>query len=61
MTGKVCIYTPPDGVELTPYLVRLISIIQQLDTLQNKELAKERLQMLIDDITRVIKALKKPE
>lgn len=52
-------YTPPAGEDITPYLVRLVSIIEQLNSTKNKAIALERIQLLMDDITAVITAANK--
>ena len=52
--GVVCKYTPPDGHDITVYLARLQDIIGQLNTTKNKDLARERIKYLIEDITEVI-------
>lgn len=52
--GLVCKYTPPSGQDITVYLARLQDILGQLNTIKNKELTRERLKYLIEDITAVI-------
>ena len=49
-----CTYTPPEGQDITPYLVRLQSILDNLNATQNKEIAVERIQLLVADITTVL-------
>ena len=55
MPTPKCVYTPPEGHDIQPYLTRLIGIITQLNETQNKSLALDRLQLLMDDIDNVIK------
>ena len=49
-----CTYTPPEGQDITPYLVRLQSILDNLNKSQVKPIAIERIQLLITDITSVL-------
>jgi len=53
-SGVVCTYTPPSGQDITVYLARFQDILSQLNTIKNKELARERIKYLIEDITEVI-------
>jgi hypothetical protein len=54
-----CVYTPPEGQDITIYLVRLQSILDQLNIQHDKIRTQDRLKLLIDDITRVLDAAKK--
>lgn len=53
-----CTYTPPEGHDITPYLVRLQSTLANLNAHQNSKVALdtaiERIQLLITDITTVL-------
>jgi hypothetical protein len=53
-----CTYTPPEGQDITPYLVRLQSTLDNLNANPNNRLAvdnaAERIQLLISDITAVL-------
>ena len=51
---RPCTYTPPAGQDIAPYLARLHSIIDQLNTTKDKNMANERLLLLIEDVTQVI-------
>lgn len=51
---RKCTYTPPVGQDIGPYLARVHSIIDQLNTTKDKNMANERLLLLIEDVTRVI-------
>jgi hypothetical protein len=53
-----CTYTPPAGQDIAPYLSRVLLIISQLNDTKNRETAKQRLQLLIDDVKAVIDAAK---
>ena len=56
---QTCVYTPPEGQDITVYLVRLQSILDQLNIQKDKTRAQDRLNLLIEDITRVLDAAKK--
>lgn len=58
-TKTLCTFTPPEGQDINIYLVRLQGIIDQLNTQKNKNISRERVQLLIDDINRVIDPPKK--
>ena len=53
-----CTYTPPEGQDITPYLVRLQSTLDNLNASPNNRIAvdnaAERIQLLISDITAVL-------
>ena len=58
MSTPKCIYTPPEEHKIQPYLTQLISIVNQLNDTQNKTVALERLQLLMDNLDSVINAVK---
>jgi len=58
MSTPNCIYTPPEEHKIQPYLMRLISIVNQLNDTHNKTVALERLQLLMDNLDSVINAVK---
>ena len=53
-----CTYTPPPGQDITPYMLRLQNIITQLNTVKDKRITLERIDLLIADITAVISETK---
>jgi hypothetical protein len=60
MSSKVvCTFTPPEGQDINIYLVRLMAIIDQLNTQKKKDITRERVQLLIDDINRILEPPKK--
>lgn len=56
---STCSYTPPPGQDMNVYILRLTSLITQLNETKNKNTALQRLQLLIDDVQSVINDLKK--
>ena len=58
MNNITCTYTPPEGQDITPYLSRLVTIISQLNDTKNRETAKQRLELLMDDVKNAINAAK---
>jgi hypothetical protein len=51
---KPCVYTPPASQNIVPYLTLANEIITQLNQVNDKEIAIERLNLLISTITPVI-------
>lgn len=58
MPTPTCIYTPPEGQNIQPYLTQLLSIVNQLNETNNKTVALDRLQLLIDSIDYAINQAK---
>jgi len=49
-----CTYTPSPGQDINPYLERLMDIISKLNADKKKDVALQRIQLLIEDITTVL-------
>ena len=54
--SKPCVYTPPASQNIVPYLTHANEIITQLNQINDKDIAIERLNLLIATITPVIQS-----